>query len=495
MRTPERLVPLIDQGVIEEVVRPLMSGKEAAVYLVVADGKLCVAKVYKEAEHRSFKNRADYIEGRTHKNTRSQRAMQKRSKFGREEIEAAWRSAEVDAIYRLRDAGVRVPEPYAYVDGVLVMELIAGPDGEPAPRLVDLTLTPEEAHALFHQVLREVVRMLCAGLVHGDLSDFNVLLGVDGPVVIDFPQAIDPAANLSARKLLVRDVRNLTSFLARHAPDLKSTKYGEEMWALYERNELHPDTKLTGKFKGDDRKADTRSLLDEIEEIEREARKRREALGLPPMRPARQPTLPSGPPPKPVTEGKRADDRRGGASGARFDDRRGGPGGGRADERPERRGGPAREEPGRRDGPRGQEKRNDLGPWDTRPHDHPADRREGGRGNDARRPEPRAARPPDHRDGARGQEARRPDDWTWDTRPPDRGDGPVREAGRNEPGRAAAEPRRGEGAGRVGQDRGARDSRKPQRGRGPDERAEAARDEAPVELINFNLDDVLEFGD
>jgi RIO kinase 1 len=310
MRTPERLVPLIDQGVIEEVLRPLMSGKEAAVYLVVAEGKICVAKVYKEAQDRSFKNRADYIEGRNQRNSRSQRAMQKRSKFGREEIEAAWRSAEVDAIYRLRDAGVRVPEPYAFVDGVLVMELITGPDGEPAPRLVDLTLTAEEATELFQQVLREVVRMLCAGIVHGDLSDFNVLLGVDGPVVIDFPQAVDPATNLSARKLLVRDVQNLTSFLARHAPDLKKTKYGEEMWQLYERNELHPESKLTGRFKGDDRKADTRSLLQEIEEVEREAMKRREALGLPPMRPARQPILPSGPPPKPISEQPRRGERR-----------------------------------------------------------------------------------------------------------------------------------------------------------------------------------------
>jgi RIO kinase 1 len=305
MRTPERLVSLIDQGVIEEVVRPLMSGKEAAVYLVVADGELRVAKVYKEASQRSFKHRADYTEGRKHKNTRSQRAMARRSRFGRQEIEAAWRSAEVDTIYRLRDAGVRVPEPYSFVDGVLVMELVSDEYGEPAPRLVDVEFEADEAEALFHQLLREVVRMLCAGIVHGDLSDFNVLLGSRGPVIIDFPQAVDPAHNRNARKLLVRDVRNLTSFLARYAPDLAKTKYGEEMWALYERNELTPDSKLTGKFQRSKRKADTTSLLEEIEALEQEARKRREALGLPPVRPARQPKVTKGPPPRPIHEQER----------------------------------------------------------------------------------------------------------------------------------------------------------------------------------------------
>jgi RIO kinase 1 len=316
MRTPERLKSLMDQGVIDEVVRPLMSGKEASVYLVVSDGQQRVAKVYKEANHRSFKHRADYTEGRKHRNTRSQRAMSKRSRFGRAEVEAAWRSAEVDAIYRLRAAGVRVPEPFAFVDGVLVMELVADSLGQPAPRLVDVDFSPEEAHELFQRLIREVVRMLCAGLVHGDLSDFNVLLAEEGPIIIDFPQAVDPSHNRNARKLLVRDVQNLTSFLARYASDLKETKYGEEMWALYENNALFPDTELTGTFKASQKKADTLSLLQEIEELEQEARQRREALGLP-TRPARKPVATRGPPPKPVSEGDRRRKRRGRGRGDR----------------------------------------------------------------------------------------------------------------------------------------------------------------------------------
>jgi RIO kinase 1 len=288
MRVPPPLQPLLDQGVIDDVVRPLMSGKEAEVYLVVSEGYLCVAKIYKEANNRSFKHRVAYTEGRKVRNSRQQRAMEKGTRYGKEQIEDAWRSAEVDAIYRLRDADVRVPEPYTFVDGVLVMELIQGEDGEPAPRLVDAKFTEDEAWDVFHLLLREVVKMLCAGVVHGDLSDFNVLLAHDGPVIIDFPQAIDPANNQSARKLLVRDVNNLASFLARHTDRLKKKKYGEEMWALYESGKLTPESELTGRF-NDGRKADTNALLAEIEAVEREARKRREALGLDPMRPARKP--------------------------------------------------------------------------------------------------------------------------------------------------------------------------------------------------------------
>ncbi len=301
MRVPERLEPLVDQGVIDEVIRPLMSGKEAAVYLVMSEGEQRVAKVYKEAAHRSFKQRTEYVEGRKTRNSRDQRAIQKKSGFGQERIEAAWRSAEVDYIYRLREAGVRVPEPHAYVDGVLVMELVKDEHGEPAPRLVDFTFTPEQARETFDVLLREVVKMLCAGVVHGDLSDFNVLIGPNGPVIIDLPQAVDPAHNNNARKLLIRDVKNLTSFLARYDDSLKGTRFGDEMWALYEKNELTPQTKLTGRFKGSERKADTSSLLMEIEAAEREARKRREALGLPPPRPARK-VPPTPPAPQPLAQ-------------------------------------------------------------------------------------------------------------------------------------------------------------------------------------------------
>jgi len=288
MRLPESLVPLLDQGVIEEVLRPLMAGKEAHLYLVVSQGEVRVAKVYKQATERSFKHRAAYTEGRRVRNTRRQRAMNKRSRYGREQAEEVWRSAEVDAIYRLRDAGVRVPEPFDFIDGVLIMELIADAAGDVAPRLVDLTLTEAEAEAMHAQLLTEVVRMLCAGVVHGDLSDFNVLMGVDGPVIIDFPQVVDPAHNRNARQLLIRDVDNLTSFLARFAPRLRGRNYGKEMWSLYERNKLTPDTVLSGRARRSRRKADTAAIIDEIAAAERDAVRR--GLATP-----RNRTAPEGP--------------------------------------------------------------------------------------------------------------------------------------------------------------------------------------------------------
>ena len=289
MRVPEALEPLIDQGVLDDVVRPLMSGKEAQVYLVVARGQRCVAKVYKDATRRSFKNRADYTEGRKVRGSREQRAMDRGSKYGREQEEEAWRTKEVDCIYRLRAAGVSVPEPYAFEEGVLVMELVADSTGEPAPRLVDVELRADEAERAFTFLLQEVVKMLCAGVVHGDLSDFNVLMSQRGPVIIDFPQVVDPAVNLSARKLLIRDVDNLTRFFCRWAPHLQRAKFGQEMWALYEKGELQPDTQLTGRFAPPEKRANVNSLLAEIEALERESRARRAALGLPPPGPARAP--------------------------------------------------------------------------------------------------------------------------------------------------------------------------------------------------------------
>jgi RIO kinase 1 len=311
MRVPERLLPLLDQGVITDVIRPLMAGKEAQIYLVEARGELRVAKVYKEAANRSFKHRSVYTEGRRVRNTRQQRAMNKRSKHGRRELEEAWRNAEVDAIYRLRAANVRVPEPYDFIDGVLVMEMVRGPDGEPAPRLADLAFEPQEAEEVFQMLLREVVKMLCAGVVHGDLSDFNVLMGVDGPVIIDFPQWVDAAHNRNARKLLVRDVDNLQSFLGRYTRQLKQRRYGKEMWDRYEHNELRPDSKLTGRFKPRPKEDDTYALLREIEELEKEARARRERLGLP-TRPARQPVYvepsPKKKKPAPAEASGRSDD-------------------------------------------------------------------------------------------------------------------------------------------------------------------------------------------
>ncbi len=300
MRVPERLEPLLDGGVIEEVIRPLMSGKEAEVYLVHSGGELRVAKVYKNAQHRSFQHRTDYTEGRRTRSSRGQRAMAKGSRHGRAQTEMAWRSAEVDAIGRLRSAGVRVPEPHAFVEGVLVMELVRGIDGGPAPRMVDVDFSREEANDLFQLLLREVVKMLCAGIIHADLSDFNILMSADGPVIIDLPQAVDPASNQSAKKLFVRDVNNLTSFLGRFAPALRSTQYGLEIWDLYARNELDPDTELTGKFITKKSKVVVSSLLEDILAVEQEARERREALGLPAPRPARKPVVyEEAPAPKP----------------------------------------------------------------------------------------------------------------------------------------------------------------------------------------------------
>jgi len=280
MRIPNSLVSLADQGIIEEVVRPLMSGKEAEVFLVVSGGELRVAKVYKDAQHRSFKNRAEYTEGRKVRNSRDQRAIGKRTTHGRAKDEAAWRSTEVDMIYRLRDAGVRVPTPHHFVDGVLVMELVRDDAGDPAPRLGEVRLDAEEATAIFDHLLTEVVRMLCAGVVHGDFSDFNVLLGAGGPVVIDFPQAVDASSNQGARRLLLRDVDNLYRFLARFAPERPRRPHAEEMWELYASSLLTPETRLRGQYLPSDKRADTAAVLELIGDANHDERRRRAALGL-----------------------------------------------------------------------------------------------------------------------------------------------------------------------------------------------------------------------
>jgi RIO kinase 1 len=249
MRIPDSLTSLVDEGIIEGVLRPLMSGKEAQVFLVRAGGENRVAKVYKQAQDRTFKHRAQYTEGRTVRNSRDQRAMNKRTKHGRAQDETAWRSAEVDMIYRLQAAGVRVPIPYNYFDGVLIMELVKDAEGNPAPRLGDLRVDAEGAKKIFDHLLAEVVRMLAAGVVHGDLSDFNVLMGADGPVIIDFPQSINAAGNQSARRILVRDVENLHRFIAPYFPERQPPPFAQEMWSLYERGELLPDTRLSARPK------------------------------------------------------------------------------------------------------------------------------------------------------------------------------------------------------------------------------------------------------
>ncbi|MFM8332010.1 MAG: PA4780 family RIO1-like protein kinase [Candidatus Methylumidiphilus sp.] len=279
MKTPKRIEPLIQDGLVDEVVRPLMSGKEAAVFVVRSGAALLCAKVYKDAERRGFKQSVLYQEGRTTRNSRRARAMERGTRYGRQEQETAWQNAEVTALYRLAAAGVRVPQPHVFADGVLLMELVADADGNPAPRLNDVALSAEEARTHFAFLIRQIVLMLCDGLVHGDLSEYNVLLGADGPVIIDLPQAVDAAVNNNARMMLERDVGNMAAYFGRFAPELLATEYGKEMWALYKSGDLKTDTALTGRFAQSNKPADVRGVLREIEgaRLENEARLRFEA--------------------------------------------------------------------------------------------------------------------------------------------------------------------------------------------------------------------------
>jgi RIO kinase 1 len=275
MKPPDRLRPLIEEGLIDSVVRQLMSGKEAMVYVVCSGSETLCAKVYKEAQQRSFRQAVDYTENRKVKNTRQARAMAKGTRFGRQAQEAAWQSAEVDALYRLADAGVRVPRPYNFLEGVLLMELVTDEHGDAAPRLNDVDFTPEQARAHHASLLGEVVRMLCAGVVHGDLSEFNVLLAADGPVVIDLPQAIDAAGNNHAQRMLLRDVDNLRNFFGRFAPELLATRYGPEIWELFQRGLLRPETGLTGRFDPQRAAVDLGGVLREIDDARAEDAARR----------------------------------------------------------------------------------------------------------------------------------------------------------------------------------------------------------------------------
>jgi RIO kinase 1 len=275
MKTPKTLEPLVEAGLIDEVMRPLKSGKEAAVYVVSAEGEIRCAKVYKEAGKRGFHKQAQYREGRKTRNSRQARAMQKNTRYGQQQQEALWQNAEVDALYRLADAGVRVPKPHNFIEGVLLMELITDTDGNAAPRLNDLELSREQALE-FHQVLvREVVKMLCAGIIHGDLSEYNILVDSRGPVIIDLPQAVDAAANNNAARMLERDVDNLAAYFGQFAPELLNTRYGKEIWKLYESGSLHPDVPLTGRFKSSDKKADVKSVMKVIADAREEAMQRR----------------------------------------------------------------------------------------------------------------------------------------------------------------------------------------------------------------------------
>ncbi len=278
MKIPKRLQPLVDDGMVDEVLYQLMSGKEAEVFVVRCGDSVRCAKVYKEAQKRSFKQAVQYQEGRKVRNTRRARAMGKKTRYGQKEQEDAWLNAEVDALYRLAGAGVRVPEPFGFVDGVLLMEMIADEEGKAAPQLGEVTLTPEQARAYHGKVIADVVRMLSAGLIHGDLSEFNVLVDATGPVIIDLPQAVNASGNNSAEQMLERDVDNMRRYFGRFAPELRNTDYGKEIWALYESGELSPESRLTGCFEHDTESADVDELMEVIEAAKEEELERRERL-------------------------------------------------------------------------------------------------------------------------------------------------------------------------------------------------------------------------
>jgi RIO kinase 1 len=270
MKIPKRLQPLVEDGLVDDVIRQLMSGKEAMVFVIRCGEEVRCAKVYKEANKRSFRQSVDYTEGRKVKGSRRARAMEKGSKYGRKAQEEAWQSAEVDALYRLAAAGVRVPKPYNFHEGVLLMELVTDEHGNAAPRLNDVEFTAEDARVYHQTLLMQVVRMLCAGVVHGDLSEFNILLGSDGPVIIDLPQAVDAAGNNHASSMLERDVANLTSYFGRFAPELLTTEYGKEIWSLYQHGNLNPEVKLTGRFERNKKPVDLNSVMREINDARAE---------------------------------------------------------------------------------------------------------------------------------------------------------------------------------------------------------------------------------
>jgi RIO kinase 1 len=280
MKTPKRIAPLVEDGLVDEVIRQLMSGKEATVYVVRCGDEIRCAKVYKEANKRSFHHSVDYTEGRKVKNSRRARAMEKGTSYGRKAQEEAWQSAEVDALYRLAAAGVRVPKPYNFHEGVLLMELVVDSEGNAAPRLNDLELSAEISREYHRILITQVVRMLCAGIIHGDLSEYNVLVDSEGPVIIDLPQAIDASANNQARQMLLRDVQNLATYFGQFAPELLTTDYSNEIWSLYQSSQLHPETVLTGRFERVEKPVDLNIVMREINDTLKEEEARQLAIAI-----------------------------------------------------------------------------------------------------------------------------------------------------------------------------------------------------------------------
>jgi RIO kinase 1 len=280
MKTPKRIAPLVEDGLIDEVIRQLMSGKEATVYVVRCGDEIRCAKVYKEANKRSFRQSVDYTEGRKVKNSRRARAMEKGTSYGRKAQEEAWQNAEVDALYRLAAAGVRVPRPYNFHEGVLLMELVTDSAGNAAPRLNDLVLSAEVALEYHRILIAQVVRMLCAGIIHGDLSEYNVLVDSAGPVIIDLPQAIDAAANNHACQMLLRDVQNLATYFGQFAPELLTTDYGNEIWSLFQSGQLQPESVLTGHFERAEKPVDLNSVMREINDTLKDEEARQLAIAI-----------------------------------------------------------------------------------------------------------------------------------------------------------------------------------------------------------------------
>ncbi len=278
MKIPKRIQPLVDDGLVDEVTSQLMSGKEASVYIVRCGDTIRCAKVYKEASQRSFKQAVAYREGRKVRNSRRARAMEKGSGFGRDQQEKVWQNAEVDALYKLADAGVRVPVPYGCFDGVLLMELVTDDEGYVAPRLNDVTMSAEQAREDHQTMMTYVVKMLCAGLIHGDLSEFNVLVDEYGPVIIDLPQAVDASANNNAEWMLARDINNIRDYYAQYAPELMKTEYAKEMWALFEKGLLTPESELTGQFEESAIDADVDTIMQEIDAARAAELSRRERI-------------------------------------------------------------------------------------------------------------------------------------------------------------------------------------------------------------------------
>ena len=270
MKTPKRIEPLIQDGLVDEVIRQLMSGKEATVYVVRCGEEIRCAKVYKEASKRSFRQSVDYTEGRKVKNSRRARAMEKGTSYGRKAQEESWQNAEVNALHLLAAAGVRVPRPYNFHEGVLLMELVTDSEGNAAPRLNDLVLTAELSREYHRILIAQVVRMLCAGIIHGDLSEYNVLVDCTGPVIIDLPQAVDASANNQACKMLLRDVENLATYFGQFAPELLTTDYGMEIWSLYQSSKLHPESPLTGRFERVEKPVDLNGVMREINDTLKE---------------------------------------------------------------------------------------------------------------------------------------------------------------------------------------------------------------------------------